>query len=160
MKRIITLLLMLTFLCPVYCQAEAQPSDYTLERVVVLSRHSIRSPMSGSGSVLNDITPHTWFTWTSRPSELSLRGAILETMMGQYFRLWLECEGLFPENYQPKDGAVRIYANAKQRTQATARYFSAGLLPVAQVPVEMHAAYDTICYPSFLFSVMPYMCSR
>ncbi|MBQ3667969.1 MAG: glucose-1-phosphatase [Clostridia bacterium] len=144
MKRIIALLLMLTLLSPICCQAEAQISDYTLDRVVLLSRHSIRSPMSGSGSVLNEITPHEWFAWTSKPSELSLRGAILETMMGQYFRLWLENEGFFPENYQPEDGAVRFYANAKQRTQATARYFSAGLLPVAQVPVEMHAAYDTM----------------
>ena len=48
--------------------------------------------------------------------------------MGQYFRLWLEKEGLFPENYIPRDGAVRFYANGLQRTQATAHYFSAGLL--------------------------------
>ena len=44
--------------------------------------------------------------------------------MGQYFRLWLENEGLFPENYIPRDGAVRFYANGLQRTQATAHYFS------------------------------------
>ncbi len=126
--------------------AEKPPKqmNYTLDRVVVLSRHNIRSPLSGSGSMLGDITPHPWFAWTSNPSELSRRGAILETQMGQYFRLWLEDEGLFPENYRPEDGAVRIYANAKQRTLATARYFSAGLLPVAVVPVESHAEYDTM----------------
>ena len=122
---------------------ESQPA-YTLDRVVVLSRHNIRSPLSGSGSLLGDITPHEWFEWTSNPSELSLRGAMLETLMGQYFRLWLEDEGLFPENYQPEDGTVRFYANAKQRTLATARYFSAGLLPVAIVPIESHADYDTM----------------
>lgn len=124
--------------------AEGEPSGYTLNRVVVLSRHNIRSPLSGSGSLLGDITPHEWFEWTSNPSELSLRGAMLETLMGQYFRLWLEDEGLFPENYQPEEGAVRFYANAKQRTQATARYFSAGLLPVAVVPIERHSEYDTM----------------
>ena len=64
--------------------------------------------------------------------------------MGQYFRLWLENEGLFPENYIPKDGAVRFYANGYQRTQATAHYFSAGLLPVAVVPVERHVDYNTV----------------
>jgi len=117
---------------------------YTLNRVVALSRHNIRSPLSGSGSLLGDITPHPWFDWTSNPSELSLRGAMLETLMGQYFRLWLEDEGLFPENYRPEEGAVRFYANAKQRTLATARYFSAGLLPVAVVPVESHTEYDTM----------------
>ena len=122
--------------------AEAGQTGYTLDRVVVLSRHNIRSPLSTGGSMLNEITPHEWFEWTSKSSELSLRGAMLETLMGQYFRLWLEDQGLFPENYQPEDGAVRFYANAKQRTLATARYFSAGLLPVAVVPVETHADYD------------------
>ena len=127
-----------------YVDESNATDDYTLEQVVVLSRHNIRSPLSGSGSLLGDITSHKWFEWTSNPSELSLRGAMLETLMGQYFRLWLEDEGLFPENYRPEDGAVRFYANAKQRTLATSRYFSAGLLPVAVVPVESHAEYDTM----------------
>ena len=125
-------------------KADPLAETLTLDRVVILSRHNIRSPLSGSGSLLGDITPHTWFEWTSKPSELSQRGAILETLMGQYFRLKLEAAGLFPENYQPEEGAVRFYANAKQRTLATARYFSAGLLPVAQAPIESHTPYDTM----------------
>lgn len=123
---------------------EEENADLTLDKVVVLSRHNIRSPLSGSGSLLGDITPHAWVDWTSNPSELSLRGAMLETIMGQYFRLWLEKEGLFPENYRPDENAVRFYANAKQRTLATARYFSAGLLPVAETYIESHAPYDTM----------------
>ena len=128
---------------------DTDDSACTLDRVVILSRHNIRSPLSEGGSLLGDITPHEWFAWTSRPGELSLRGALLETMMGQYFRLWLEDEGFFPENYRPEEGAVRFYANAKQRTLATARYFSAGLLPVANVEIESHAAYDTMD-PTFI----------
>ena len=152
MKKIISLGLLLALLLGLCCfgspaasaeERDAEPA-YTLDKAVVLSRHNIRSPLSGSGSLLGDITPHSWFAWTSNPGELSLRGAMLETLMGQYFRLWLEDEGLFPENYQPEDGAVRFYANAKQRTLATARYFSAGLLPVAVVPVESRAEYDTM----------------
>ena len=91
-------------------------SPYTLRQVVVLSRHNIRSPMSGEGSLLGSATPHEWFKWTSATSQLSLKGGILETTMGQYFRKWLENEGLIPENYQPENGEVRFYANAKQRT--------------------------------------------
>ena len=122
-----------------------RPGDaYRLEQVVVLSRHNIRSPMSGSGSTLAVATPHEWFAWTSNPSELSLRGGALETMMGQYFRQWLEAEELIPENYQPTPDEVRFYANAKQRTIATSQYFSSGMLPVANVPIETHAAYDTM----------------
>ena len=118
--------------------------QFTLDKVVVLSRHNIRSPLSGSGSLLGDITPHSWFQWTSQPSELSLRGAVLETIMGAYFRQWLEAEGLFPENYRPEDGAVRFYTNAKQRTIATTTCFAAGLLPVWDAPIETHAEYDTM----------------
>jgi glucose-1-phosphatase len=124
--------------------AETEQSGYRLDRVTVLSRHNIRSPLSGSGSLIGDITPHEWFKWTSSPSELSLRGAMLETMMGQYFRMWLEDEGLFPENYRPEEGEVRLYSNSKQRTLATTRYFSAGLFPAADVPIEHHGEYDTM----------------
>ena len=117
---------------------------YNLEQAVVLSRHNIRAPLSGEGSALDTITPNKWFEWSAPASQLSVRGGILETEMGQYFRKWLEAEGLFEPNYQPKDGAVRIYANSKQRTIATAQFFSAGLLPVANAKVEYNAEYDTM----------------
>ena len=141
-KKLFAFILCAVLICATasVCRAE----DYQLKQVVVLSRHNIRSPLSEKGSLLGDITPHDWFEWTSKTGELSLRGAMLETTMGQYFRLWLEKEGLFPENYIPKDGAVRFYANSLQRTQATARYFSAGLLPVAVVPVERHMEYNQL----------------
>ena len=119
-------------------------AGYELEQAVVLSRHNIRSPLSGGGSLLGTITPHEWFAWSSAPSELSLRGGVLETEMGQYFRKWLEAEGLFPENYHPTSDEVRVYANAKQRTIATAEYFVSGLLPTAGTPIETHVAYDTM----------------
>ena len=121
---------------------EGENKDYALRQVVVLSRHNIRSPLSEKGSMISEITPHEWFKWTSNTGELSLRGAMLETTMGQYFRLWLEEEGLFPENFIPEEGEVRFYANGFQRTQATAHYFSTGLLPVAVVPVERHGEYN------------------
>lgn len=117
---------------------------YTLDKVVVLSRHNIRSPLSGSGSMLGTITPHEWFQWSSGASELSLRGGALETLMGQYFRKWMESEALIPENYHPAEGEVRVYANSKQRTIATAEYFTAGLLPTANLPVEYHVEFDTM----------------
>ena len=148
MKTKLTAILtaLLIILLPLLTTAEQaeQPKAYTLDRVVVLSRHNIRSPLTDGGSLLGEITPHTWFNWTSASGELSLKGAMLEVLMGEYFRLWLEDEGLIPANWQPDEKAARFYANAKQRTQATARYFSAGLLPVSVVPIEMHVAYDTM----------------
>lgn len=114
----------------------AASQQYKLQEMVILSRHYIRSPLSGNGSALAEITPNKWFAWTSAPSELSLRGGELETLMGQYFRQWLVKEGLIPENYIPAEGEFRFYANSMQRTIATAQYFSSGMLPVANVRIE------------------------
>ena len=50
----------------------------------------IRAPLSGAGSALDTITPHTWFNWSAEASQLSVRGGTLETEMGQYFRKWID----------------------------------------------------------------------
>ncbi len=126
-----------------------QQKGYKLKQVVVLSRHNVRSPLGNSGSEIDNLTPHKWFDWTSKQSQLSIRGGVLETEMGQYFRKWFEREKLFSENYDPKNinvltDEVRIYANSKQRTLATANYFLTGLFPVSDLDVEHHMEYDTM----------------
>ena len=124
---------------PVVNENRANTEDYTLKEVVVLSRHNIRAPLSSNGALNELATPYEWFKWTSNSSELSLRGGVLETEMGQYFRKWLESEELVPENWMPSDKELRVYANSKQRTLATAQYFSSGFLPTANVKIEHHA---------------------
>ena len=140
-SRIILFLFLLGVALSSFSQA-IRPDDfgerYTLKQVVVLSRHNIRSPLSGRRSTLQRLTPHEWYQWSSAPSELSLRGGALETMMGQYFRKWLVSEGMMQENEIPAEGTMRFYANSKQRTIATAQYFSSGMLPVANVRIEHH----------------------
>ena len=137
-KKILLVLLALVILSAVASAEEANQNNraYQLKEMVILSRHNIRSPLSGNGSALAEITPHKWFEWTSAPSELSLRGGELETLMGQFFRKWLVHEGLITENYIPAEGEFRFYANSMQRTIATAQYFSSGMLPVANVRIE------------------------
>ena len=109
---------------------------YTLEQVVVLSRHNLRAPLSSNGSVPQELTPHAWIQWSSASSELTLLGGVEEVSMGQYFRKWLAGEGLIPENTVPEAGTMRFYARDKQRCRATARYFAAGMLPLADIEVE------------------------
>lgn len=110
-------------------------AKYELKEVVVMSRHNIRSPLSSGGAAYMRVTPHEWFAWTSPSSQLSLRGGVLETEMGQFFRKWLVGEGLLPDNYRPEGDEVLFYANSRQRTFATAKYFSAGFLPFANVEI-------------------------
>ena len=100
-----------------------------------MSRHNIRSPLSSGGAAYQRVTPHKWFQWSSPSSQLSLRGGVLETEMGQFFRQWVVSEGLLPDNYRPEGDEVLFYANSRQRTFATAKYFSAGFLPFANVEI-------------------------
>ncbi|MBO4556771.1 MAG: histidine-type phosphatase [Elusimicrobiales bacterium] len=133
-----------------------QPHEkYTLEKIVILSRHNIRSPLTAKGGILDKATPHEWFAWTSAPGELSVLGGQMEAMMGQFFRKWLVSENFITENYIPKSGEFLFYANSKQRTIATAQFFSSGLLPAANVrikhtrPVGEH---DPVFNPQLTFS--------
>ena len=135
------LLLVLAIMCPSLAMAQLQrPQDfkgkYKLKEVVILSRHNIRSPLSTNGSALSKMTPHQWTNWSSASSELTLRGGVLETEMGQFFRKWTVNEGLFTENYVPTVDEVNVYANSMQRCIATAQYFSSGFMPVAGLRVN------------------------
>ena len=128
-------------------QAQTKRTDdfhakYQLKEVVVMSRHNIRSPLTSGGAAYMRVTPHEWFKWTSPSSQLSLRGGVLETEMGQFFRKWVVGEGLLPDNYRPEDEEVLFYANSRQRTFATAKYFSAGFLPFANVEITHKLAED------------------
>ena len=139
MKNFLLTLWLLCLCIP--CQAQLQRSDdfnsrYKLKEAVVLSRHNIRAPLSGNGSALGNLTSHKWTEWSSAPSELTSRGGTLETIMGQYFRKWLEKAGLFPDNYVPDYDDVNIYANSMQRTIATGQYFTSGFMPMANLRVN------------------------
>ena len=127
-------------MAPAMASALSRPAEfhdrYRLKEMVVLSRHSIRAPLSTDGSALSYLTPHKWIDWSAAPSELTLRGGALETIMGQYFRKYLVNEGMFPENYKPDADEVNVYANSMQRTVATAQYFTSGFMPLANLTVN------------------------
>lgn len=135
MKKFLNLFILITFIISITNFAYAE-QNYKLEKVLILSRHNLRAPLVTKNSELSQITPHNWFDWQIKAGELSLKGALLETSMGQYFRLYFADEKFFDENYIPKENEVRFYANSFQRTIATAKYFSAGLFPVANENVE------------------------
>ena len=157
MKKLnsLLLLLMLAFICPSLALAQLQRSDafkgkYKLKEVVILSRHNIRSPLSTNGSTLSKMTPHEWTSWSSAASELTLRGGVLETEMGQFFRKWTINEGLFKDNHVPTVDEVNVYANSMQRCIATAQYFSGGFMPVASLKVNhryVPSKMDPIFFP-------------
>lgn len=146
MKKLLKMMLCLSTslnMCiPALADASSALTDkgYKLEQVLIMSRHNIRSPLSGKGSFADAVTPNKWFNWTAPAGQLSLHGGVAETIMGQYFRKYLQDESFIPENWVPAEGEARFYANSYQRTIATAQYFSSGMLPIANVKVERKKA--------------------
>ena len=134
MKKFLNLFVVIGFIISITNLAFAE-QNYKLENVVIFSRHNVRSPTVSGSKILTQITSHKW-KWTAKPGELSLRGGLLETALGEYFRKYLESENFLPANYSPAEGEVKFYANSRNRTMATAKYFSAGIFPVANVEVE------------------------
>ncbi|MBE8949532.1 MAG: hypothetical protein SR3Q1_02885 [Quinella sp. 3Q1] len=122
MRKIFSLLIV--FVVTVTFFSVAYATDYQLEQVVVISRHNLRNSLKAGDD----------------RGLLTLRGGEMETLMGQYFEAQLRAQGFFPKNFQPSVGEVRFYANSYQRTIATAKYFSAGAFPIANIPIEYHRA--------------------
>ena len=122
MRKIFSLLIV--FVVTVTFFSVVHAADYQLEQVIVISRHNLRNSLKAGDD----------------RGLLTLRGGEMETLMGQYFEAQLRAQGLFPKNAQPSVGEVRFYANSYQRTIATAKYFSAGAFPIANIPIEYHRA--------------------
>ena len=122
---------------------EGFQNKYELEQLVVLSRHNIRTPMVGKGSVLSRVTDpsYQWFQWQDPASHLTAKGERLEAKMGSFFREWLSKKD-FLDKYSANSSSFRFYANAKQRCQLTARTFADAVLPGANAEVEMKVEFD------------------
>jgi len=123
---IITLLLFVSSF--IYAQ-----QDLALEKVTIVSRHSVRAPLETYLSTLDGMTGdgYQWTRWSVPGSHLTLKGGALETLFGEYFRLWLD-----NENFELKSVDVYFGASSKQRTIATARAFAAGLIPLTTIPID------------------------
>ena len=146
-KKITVLLLLL--LCGVQIWAQIPRSDefhgkYRLSGVVVFSRHNIRAPLSAPGSFISRVTPYGWHDFGVNTAELTMKGAVLETINGQFFHKWVVSEGLFPENAEPSGDELYVLSNSMQRTIATARYFSTGFMPMKTVAVNHKGALNAM----------------
>lgn len=149
MKKVIfnslSLFLALGFIQDGYSKALSTPSvdEMTLEKVVIFSRHGIRAPLIGYGSVLAESTPYKWPEWKTKPGYLTPQGAKLESILGQYLGEWVRSNGLLVKEKCPTDD-VFIYTNAKPRTIDTGIYFAKGAFKGCNVPIRYLGEYDSM----------------
>lgn len=116
---------------------------FNLKQVVILSRHSVRTPLS---KYLNVMTPKTWPSWNEKMGYLTAKGALLEGFMGEYFSMWLKEEGLLPVECPTKEDFY-VYANSKQRTKASAQAFVNKAFPDCNITVHHSGDIDPIFNP-------------
>lgn len=119
-----------------------EQTQYFLEKVIVLSRHQIRSPLN-DGDTLQE-TSYEWRQWEEEPGELTEHGRKLETAMGVWFHKWMREEGVLSQDTENNPDLYRFYANSMNRTVDTAESFLPGFLPDAGIPVEIHAKPGTM----------------
>lgn len=113
-----------------------QPDGYQLKQAVVVSRHNLRTPFTWNNATLAHATPNSWPKWSNTGNELTTKGGALEVYMGHYFSVWLRQAGLLPQAGCPEQDSVYIYANRRQRTVATAQFFTVGAFPACDIKVH------------------------
>lgn len=103
------------------------PAHLTLRRVVMLSRHGVRSPTQ-SREELHKLSPREWPTWSVKPGELTAHGERGERILGGYLRATYAAAGLVPSQGCPSREAVSVWAdNADQRTRVSGQALLDGM---------------------------------
>jgi len=126
----------ITSLCFAAGLLAAQPVDDTkLKQAIVFGRHSVRAPVAPD-SYLNTYSVRPYPVFRVAAGILTDNGTKLSEILGGYYRLWLQKEGLLTGNDAADAPFVYLHANSLQRTRATAQAFATGLLPGATLSVE------------------------
>lgn len=115
--------------------AEAAPRLKTVKktperlvRLVVLSRHGVRSPTQSS-EVLSLWASRPWPHWPVGRGELTPRGSkLIARQWRELRRAWIG-QGLLASRACPEPGEIAIVADSEQRTRETARALAAALAP-------------------------------
>ena len=123
--------------------ANDAPAGYTLEKVVMLSRHGIRAPLIGYGSALAESTPYTWPEWKTEGGHLTPKGAELEKIFAHWLDGWFDASGLIKADDCPA-GNVLVYTNSLPRTIDSGKSFVAGAFPNCDVTVHHLEAVGTM----------------
>ena len=108
--------------------ADQGGGDAKLLKMVVLSRHGVRSPTQSS-ETLESWSRKDWPEWPVERGGLTPRGAKLVTAMWEQEAALLREAGLLPSKGCPEAGTIAVRADRDQRTRATGEAILEGLAP-------------------------------
>ena len=127
--------------------ASAQ-GDEVLQKVVVVNRHGVRTPIASSAEMAN-WSSRPWPAWNEAPGNLTARGAQLVTLLGRYHRLYLSAEQAMPAQACPPRSSIYVYADVLERTRTTAQALLDGMAPGCGIAyrVKPDATVDGLFHP-------------
>ncbi|MEJ8571947.1 histidine-type phosphatase [Microbaculum marinum] len=127
-------------------EAQAAAGSQTLEAVVLINRHSIRSPLTGNFTGTS--IPYTamsrdeWPDFKVDPGKLTPRGALTAQTFGAFYGQLYQQAGLLPGTGCLARSQVWVHSDSDQRTIRTARKLMDGMTPGCSYPVT-HVAQGT-----------------
>ena len=113
-------------------------ADYELEKVLIFSRHGLRSPVEKDPQEMAKYSPYAWAKWDVPSGYLTAKGTVLETYFGQYLGQWLADKGLLTTGRCASGEGIFAYANGVQRTIATGQAIVAGAFAGCNVQLQHH----------------------
>ena len=136
---LIGLILALVIAIPGFAQTVRDNDNTILKQIIIYGRHSIRSS-TVQPDVLAKFSSNTYPPFTGVPvGYLTPNGQKAARLMGGYFNEYLANQGLLTGNTATDLPRLYFRANSIQRSNVTAAFFGAGLIPGATVPVHSYA---------------------
>lgn len=108
--------------------AAKEQDQERLIKMVVLSRHGLRSPIVPN-SELDEWTQKEWPYWPVNNGYLTSRGSILISNLWEALREEPYLKEILPQGICPNPDSIYVRANTTERTQATAIAILNGLAP-------------------------------
>lgn len=111
-------------------------NQQTLQYVVFLSRHGVRSPTK-EPTQFNPYSAAPWPQWNVPPGYLTPHGFALMKLFGAYDRAELAAKGLLSPSGCTDAWHITILADSDQRTRETGKAIAEGMFPGCTI--EVHA---------------------
>ena len=127
--------------------AQTSSRDASLQMVVILSRHGVRSPLS-AGADLDKFSAAPWPKWEVAPGILTAHGYELMKIFGTWDRAKFSGEGLLAPAGCADAAHVTVIADTDQRTRETGKALAEGMFPGCNIDVQSQP--DGITDPLFL----------
>lgn len=127
---------------------QATHNQPTLQYVVFLSRHGVRSPTK-EPSQFNPYSAASWPQWNVPPGYLTPHGFALMELFGKFDRAELAAKGLLSPSGCADASRITILADSDQRTRETGKAIAEGMFPGCTIKV--HARPEGTPDPLFHF---------